>query len=545
MTTPTRAVAPLLASADAPFGLVKPTARTLALAALSLGIIADSLFRAGPSGLGLSIWAALCAINLACIVWRDGRAVPREVTAWLLAGVAFAAALTWRNAPELVAFNFLATAGCFAMASIRLREPRAAALAAQFRETLAAAVRLARDMVVGLPALVCLDLASQDSATTVRGRVAAIARPALLAAGVLVVFGSLLRAADPMFASFVALPQVDFAETISHVMLIGVFAWIVAGWVRSALLAEPEHRVFSLGFTLRTGDVTALLATLDVLFALFVIAQLGWIVGGEAFLRQRTGLTAAAFARQGFFQLIFAVALVIPVLVVSRSALAGGPTLKRRHTLLSLPAIALLGAMIASALLKLKMYVHFYGLTIDRFYPLVFMAWLAFVLIWLAATVLRGRGRAFAAGAMISGLLTLAALDLADPDLLVARVNVARAASLGPTPDPGESPLDIAHLASLNGGAAEIAARAATTDVGRADATSRCQAARTLLTRWGPASPARLRANASAAWRYWNADNARWLAVVASHTTALEAAQRQFCPAAPPPTSPTSTPTQR
>src|SRR6185312_12873247 len=283
-----------------------------------------------------------------------------------------------------------------------------------------------------------------------------IARAALLSAGVLLVFGSLLRAADPMFASFISLPDLDVGEAASHVDVVGFFAWLVAGWARSALLPQAERRVPSYGFSLRLLDVTAVLATLDVLFAAFVLAQLGWIFGGEAFLQARTGLTAAAFARQGFFQMAWAVALVIPVLVVSRGGLAAGAELRRRHTLLSLPAVGLLGAMIASALLRMKMYVHYYGLTTDRVYPIVAMIWLAFV---LASTVLRGRGRTFAAGAIISGLVTLGGLDAADPDLIVARVNVDRAATLARGSTAGPSTLDLVHLASLRGGAVPIAAR--------------------------------------------------------------------------------------
>lgn len=515
-----------------PLGLARPTARTLALAAVTLGIIADSLFRAGPGGLGLSIWFALCAVNLVCVAWRDGRTLPRESTLWLATGVLFAAALTWRDSDELTAFNFLATAFCFAMAAIRLRDRRAALFAAHIRDTLAAGVRLAGDIIAGLVPLAFRDLAQSGDAVALRGRAAPIARAALLSVGVLVVFGSLLRAADPMFASFVSLPEIDFGEAVSHVLLIGFFAWIVAGWARGALLAEPSHRTFSYGFSLRMLDVTALLATLDVLFALFVVAQLGWIFGGEAFLRARTGLTAAAYARQGFFQMAWAVALVIPVLVVSRSALAAGPELKRRHTLLALPAIGLLGAMIGSAVLRMKMYVHYYGLTTDRFYPLVFMGWLAFVLVWLAGTVLQGRGRTFAAGALISGLATLAALNVADPDLLVARVNVTRAASLGRSLATGEQPLDVAHLATLSGGAVEIAAHVVSSGGGSTD-VARCEAARGLLAQWGPASPMRTRANARAAWRYWNADEASALATVAAHTPALQGVVQRDCPPTP------------
>ena len=77
--------------------------------------------------------------------------------------------------------------------------------------------------------------------------------------------------------------------------------------------------------------------------------------------------------------------------------------LARRHTLLSLPVVALLGAIIVSAALRMKMYVHYYGLTTDRLYPLVFMAWLAIVLAVARSDRAARWGRPFVAGAVISG----------------------------------------------------------------------------------------------------------------------------------------------
>ena len=81
-----------------------------------------------------------------------------------------------------------------------------------------------------------------------------------------------------------------------------------------------------------------------MLFAAFVVAQLGWFFGGEQFLRAATGLTAAQYARGGFFQMLWVVALVVPVLVVTRGALRAGHARSRAGTRCSpLPIVALLG----------------------------------------------------------------------------------------------------------------------------------------------------------------------------------------------------------
>ena len=52
----------------------------------------------------------------------------------------------------------------------------------------------------------------------------------------------------------------------------------------------------------------------------------------------------------------------------------------------------------ASALGRMGLYVHYYGLSMDRLFATVFMFWLAIVFAWFGVTVLRGRMRDFAAG---------------------------------------------------------------------------------------------------------------------------------------------------
>jgi hypothetical protein len=209
------------------------------------------------------------------------------------------------------------------------------------------------------------------------------------------------------------------------------------------------------------------------------------------------------------------------------------------------PVIILLGAIIASAMLRMKMYVHYYGLTTDRFYPLVFMLWLVVVVLWLAVTVLRDWGRPFIAGAVISGLATLLILNIIDPDAIVARVNVARASALSAS---GQRSLDVTHLASLSGGGVVVATRAViasraptipatapSSDPASREAleahVERCMAARLLIKRWGTTSGPRVRAGKTGAWRSWNWDDAIAMDVVSKYNAALLAVQHESCAA--------------
>ncbi|HEY4218485.1 MAG TPA: DUF4173 domain-containing protein [Gemmatimonadaceae bacterium] len=500
-------------------------ARAVAFTAACLAIVADLLLFNDPFGLGFPIWIALIALSTVALMQRCGRHVPHESLAWLTVAVFFACGVAWRASDALRSFDVLVAVVALGMVAITLSAPRNGLLAARLRDTVFAAAGVLGTIAVGAMPLAFRELLARHERASLGGRVARIIRPTALAAIVLIVFGTLLRSADPIFASLLALPDINLGTVIAHTVFIGFVGWIVAGWARAALRPTDSnpHAAFDFPFALGSADITAMLGALIVLFVAFVAAQLGWFFGGEQFLRARTGLTAASYARSGFFQTVWAVLLVIPVLVGSRAILAPDRTLARRHTMLSLPIVALLGATIVSAVLRLKLYVHFYGLTTDRLYPLVFLAWIAIVLAWMCVTVLRNDPRAFAAGAVISGLAALMALNIMNPDALVARVDVARTAS----ETPGAAPIDLVHLASLSGDAAPLAARAVIAAPPTAD--GRCAAARTLVRQWGVGARMRTRDDRPASWRWWNAGEQYAEGSMLAYDGALRRAMHDAC----------------
>jgi hypothetical protein len=502
--------------------------RRILIHAASLGIIADLLLHDGPSGAAFPLWIALAAAALIALLWRDGRSLTREAAIWLGTAVVFASGLAFRDSPELNGLDFVITFGALAMAAVSIGSPRAGLLAARFRDTIWAAVALVRTGAAGfLP-----DLIRELFRTERRGRPGArsmpVIRSTLIAVSLIIVFGSLLRGADPIFASFVSLPDIDGAAVFAHVAIAVFYAWLVGGWARGALGAKLDaaRAPDVLPVSLTQLDVTTALGTLNVLFGAFVIVQLSWFFGGEAFLQARTGLTASAYARQGFFEMLAVVMLVVPLLVSTRAVLLPGRALARRHTALSIPIVMLLGAILFSAAMRMKLYVHYYALTTDRFYPLVFMGWLAAVLAWLAVTVLRGRSRLFIAGVTISGLVVLAGLNLASPDAIVAQFNVNHVRETG-------ADLDVSALTYLSADAAALATNATVATIaGTAERNQmRCDAATRLLDKWGPASRAAMRADRPAAWRSQNVSETHALRVVATHEPELREMRRTSCPA--------------
>src|SRR5207248_4532498 len=234
----------------------------------------------------------------------------------------------------------------------------------------------------------------------------------------------------------------DFERIAGHILLFSILAWLSTGYLRGFLTGTelPPPRVPwrndalvalapkrpTLGIT----EVATVLTAVDLLFLVFVIVQFRYLFGGDALVQITPDLTYAEYARHGFFELVFAVVLVVPVLLAA-DWLLDRPI--RRDALvfrgLAGVQIGLVLAITASALQRLRLYHASYGLTESRFYAMVLLIWIGAMLFWLAATVLRGRRDSFAFGALASGLATVALLFAINPDAVVARTNVARMAS--------------------------------------------------------------------------------------------------------------------
>jgi hypothetical protein len=121
-------------------------------------------------------------------------------------------------------------------------------------------------------------------------------------------------------------------------------------------------------------------------------------------------------------------ALSLPLLLLADWSLdQADRSLVRHFRLLAGLMLLLLDVMLASALFRMRLYTAEYGLTELRFYTTAFMGWLVLVFGWFAATVLRGRRSRFGPGALAGGFLVLLALNLVNPDAIMARTNVARA----------------------------------------------------------------------------------------------------------------------
>ena len=402
-------------------------------AGAALGIWADVLFQGRPLGLNVLLWALAFTAALALLL-RLGRAPWRQGRRWMVAPLLlFSAAFVWRDSTLLTAVNLLALAGAVTIGALRrtTRDERPAVT-----DYAASAVAAGSAAAAGAVVLLHEDIEWDEATRELRSEQSrAIVRGLALGLPLLAVFGGLFIAADAVFKSFVTAVLPSFDHPVEHVGLALGAAWLSAGLLRDLIAAREEQRLVSpasmrrkrIAFPVGTTEVAISLGALNALFLSFVLVQFRYLFGGQGLVEARAHLTYAEYARHGFFELVAVAVLALLVLLAADALLrggAGGGVLLVRC--LSAGLVALVFVVMASALQRMRLYEHVYGLTQLRVYAVGIIAWLGVVLAWFAVTVLRGRRNAFALGAVVAGFAATAVLNVVNPDALIARTNLDR-----------------------------------------------------------------------------------------------------------------------
>lgn len=453
--------------------------------AFYLGVAGALLLRLIPWGAGALLWSiAFLAVAV--------RVVPGAPLLPVTIALAAAGGIVWRDSPVLVGLDVLVLFGGFALLSLGPRgiQARAAGMSQVALGLVVTAVQSIAGFFVlliqGVKARRTAESTGSSRSTLLRGLV--IAFPALL------VFGGLLMAADAAFATLVErLIHFDVEDIFATTVVALFITAACAGFFHSLTTGnEAPHPGRPEFFSLGAAEVTIALALVDALFAAFVAVQFRYLFGGEAVVGTAATLTRSEYARRGFFELATVVALVVPMLLFAEWIID-----KRdaravvRFRLAAGVQVLLVLVIAASAWHRMALYRDAFGLTELRVYTAAFMLWLAFVLIWLAVTVLVGHRQRFFLGAVASSIAALLALHAINPDALIVRTNAGRAAT-------GARPLDTTYATTLSADATP--ALLATFD--RLGDGRPC-AAKTLLAR---------DATRPRSWRTWNWS--RWRAHV-------------------------------
>jgi hypothetical protein len=432
--------APAIAEWRPTFPVDKPATWPLAGGAIAVGVLVDQAVRAGVVGLATAVLVAVVAL----LLWRSSRLESLESR--LIVGCAplVAAWVMVRTSPWLVPLDLLVAFGLLVLgASLAsggtLLDTRLGNLAARAWHAMGHVAWAP----LWLRPLVAERVRRQTSPG--RRRFASVLVGAAVALPVILVLGALLASADAVFASIVRVRVPwDGANFALSAFLIGVGAWTMLGFLRLAsahaptALPGPRWRLGRLEFTI-------VLVGVEALFALFAIAQVVALSGAADRILRATGLSYADYARSGFFQLLWVAGLTVAGLLALRAVVdpddvAAGRAFRR----LALIAIGLTLLIVATAVRRLVLYEHAYGLTMLRLYSLLFAIWIGAALALFAGEIsgLGGRRSWFPAAAGGCALAILVALNVLNPEAAVARHNLTRSNT--------SVPVDAGYLADLS-----------------------------------------------------------------------------------------------
>ncbi len=441
-------------------GLMVPGSATvrnvsaIGLAAVAIGLLDQWLFV--DTALGVNAPIAVAALLAAAWLLRP-RTRPRlrARDAWLsIAALTLSAFAAVRGDANLVALDML---GAVALTGAALASFGGLwVIDRSFEGLLTLGARVALSATIAGTRLVTavrgnIPRASHRSSTP---RAAPILRGLLIAMPLVIFFVILFAAADAVFARIAgdlfnwridlgSLPARAVVAVLGAWLAAGLFVFVVAGDGRD--LAAPSEAMRA-PMRLGSGEATTVLVVLDLLFAGFVAVQGAYLFGGQDTLAA-SGLTYAGYARRGFFELL-AAAFVVGVLILALEAMVSRRT--RTYLFAAMGLVTLTAVVLASALLRLRLYQEAYGWTELRFYVLAAIAWLAIGCLLAIVTLATDRSRWLIHGMLALSILFGLAFNLIGPVSLVAQQNLARAIHPELVAAGGETGLDLAYLASLS-----------------------------------------------------------------------------------------------
>ncbi len=481
---------------------------TIILAALVFGFLADRLLKETPWGLNVLMAVALLLAGVFGVSRLRKERLTGGGRLFALPALVFAGMLAVRDTATLNAFNVAAVLCCLAVLAYRGRVGRV--VVAGIGAYLRSAVMGGIGALTGMLPLAIMEARWREFNLGSNSRLLTrLVLGVVLALPLLAIFGSLFAAADANFEQLLRdVFNFDLDSLITRAFLSGFWAWLAAGmlWLLFFFPHNQNHAqpsglaVFSLGIV----EIGVVLGLLNALFATFVITQVRYFFGGAALVLDTADasnqLTFAEYARRGFFELVVVSALLLVVLLAAHwITRRDNPRHATAFRVLAGGLIALLYVIMASALHRMSIYMQVYGLTELRLYTTAFMLWLAAVFAWFVLTTLRERAERFTFGAVVSGLVTLLALNLINPIDLIVRTNIERIVNRTPANAP-ETTRAAERLDSLYLGQLAIetsdAVPALMSNFSRLNSDDRCRVAAGLTRNYNP--------EAAADWRTAN-----------------------------------------
>ncbi|SDN86491.1 protein of unknown function [Acetanaerobacterium elongatum] len=239
--------------------------------------------------------------------------------------------------------------------------------------------------------------------------------------------------------------HISFGKLITDLLLGSTGAIVLGAYLIAAKVEgkEPAKDKAASRF-IDTTVGTAFLSVINLILLLFVAVQFQYLFAGSAG-RMVSGLSYAEYARKGFFELSWASGLcfaaAVFILCFCKKGQNGLPIAVR--VLVTLMCTCN-GVILASAVLRMGLYVQAYGLSVKRLLTLWFMAVIGVCLIWL---VLQCISEQFNALRFIgaTAIVFVCVLSLVNVDRLIAHYNIERYIK-----SPAAVQLDASYLSDLS-----------------------------------------------------------------------------------------------
>jgi hypothetical protein len=419
--------------------------------ALFIGISGDYLLRVEPWGLSTFIWVLLVSAALFALSFYYKRELLTKETLILQGALLFfASTFLYRASIPLLLLNVLAVFVIWAVLAIRSLKlhPKFAGVS----HYLLGFVWSGLNLLISPFLLVFNDVMWKKSNDAGWAKTLfPIIRGLLIATPLLIIFGGLFMAADAAFEGIIKNTlNIDTSEIFSHLFLIVFLSWIVAGYLRAnffgSLIPESfsdnkateeknvskrDWRNFNStwlpnALTLGKIEVSIIWGLMNLLFLAFVIVQIPYLFGGFDYVQNTENVKLADYARRGVAELGLVTVLVLPLLLLGHWFLnRENKTTEKLFKIFAGIQIGLLFVIMLSSAQRMILYTGSfgYGLTLERFYAMVFLALLAAIFIWFAATILSGNRQNFAWGMLWISLFTLGILNISNPEDFVFRTN--------------------------------------------------------------------------------------------------------------------------
>lgn len=456
--------------------------------ALTLGCAGDYLFKPeGPWSLGGSIWVAMLGMAAVYLNRKSDRDWLKTITLWSAVAFCTTMLLVIRDTEVLIPLTLLVQLICVTTVLVQARGTRL--IPARINDYLLALKNMPEHMFTGLWNVL-------DKMPSLIGehhsRSKGVIRGVVIVAPLMLIFTALFSAADANFERYASsLGDILYLQFPQHIITIALISGLATGLLICTMpdhvrLTTSQPKNHSGLQSLGDEELAVIMGALASLFIVFVVLQASYLFGGREMIENVGGLTLAAYARRGFFELLAVSIITLIVLLWISSAKCN----QRIFQPLAIVLVCCVLIILASAAQRLSLYTDSFGLTLSRVMAAVIMLWLTGNLVSFVATVLRGRSAGFASGMFVSAIASIIVFGAINPAAIVARVNIDNALE-------HNHPVDVDYLTALGADAVPpLLAR-----MHQLPMRQQCFIAHELITQYNDAHAAD-----QDDWRTWNAN---------------------------------------